>query len=1154
MASNPSNGNGSQLLVVSDIGGITVIDPSTPLRRLNYFDGKFLRASDFNVEQGYLRQLVALSNQGLGSGVVYGYDTTLGSGDTVQIGPGLAVDPSGKVLLLQSSVSESIQSLIDATKKTKQQAPDASGKTGAGVFNDCVEVAAPPPTTVVPVSDIYVIAICSAEALCGQQDVYGVMCQDACVTSTDRPYRLDGIVVRAIPLQLVTPFPTSKAVAIDSNAYLRSKVAHSWFADEVLKHPNAISRDGLLSAVWCVGAGYDHSCCEVPLAVVARAGATTIFLDTWIVRRERIDAPAKRYWQWKMRMRPWDVFLAQILQFQCQLAELLSGIVVPGSRAGDPFATEHQAINEAAQFVAQVRSGLASYRSIPANASLSDRPALLSLSLTQVSDLHEKLQRVLKTAITPAQPKERILIRGKMIEISPAGYLPVVTGSSVSVNDQVRALLGDGLDLRFCITTADYVAHALEEAQHMDRISLLQGIDDPNNKPHVDILVPDGKLASTSTTPTAGLYDANLAFSAQQTGGLVYKGAAREQALDAGGTALYMGAAGLSQAVIGKFQTMARAIVDPTGRAKATVTANLDSNAFIRKTGTLGPTVDTKVSGAATLARSFISAFQSGTAASAGRVAATQETVDGLWLNVGIDKEIQSLGVGGQTPVNVRIVLGTKPATPIAMDLSFHGTLSIATVSNTSTDPNVTFTAGGTLNGVLSLGLLREDQAKEQVIEYLLAERFHWPVKLTYAGSESSGTITFDLTFDQQTDLVLRITKTFLGSAQITYQLAMVLPPTHGGGGQLGELLLVADADVINASNANHQYAESGLDMVQAALIVSEPNLKANAEALLFPDLPAATTELVIQAVRDWVMFTKRREKQCEREVVPPPPVPPRSYHVINFQAQSAETAKVFADSFKQALHDPKQLADGINKLLLPDPKQPKIKLVVKFAGGSATAQSDLNAAEADWKASNPGNAIYYAAIGAAGESDAILQINRLKTFENTISADSKEVASATEDTIIPYPQDAVPADADGIMLFITVSNVVSRNALLIYTNWDNGDHFINASAAAPHSPMEFRNDVPQGDALKNFVAGLTANQPVHGVTLATTKAAPDAGANTRLAAVLKALTDANKNQTKATRRVVQALNARDRQQLQGAGFNANDYDEVIFFELNAGG
>src|SRR5215472_14360358 len=114
MASNGTNGTDSQLLVVGDTGGVTVVDRSTPLRRLNYFDGKFLRASDFSLEQYYLRELVALSNQGLGWGVVYGYDTVLGAGDNIQIGPGLAIDPAGKVLLMQATVTQSIQALIDA--------------------------------------------------------------------------------------------------------------------------------------------------------------------------------------------------------------------------------------------------------------------------------------------------------------------------------------------------------------------------------------------------------------------------------------------------------------------------------------------------------------------------------------------------------------------------------------------------------------------------------------------------------------------------------------------------------------------------------------------------------------------------------------------------------------------------------------------------------------------------------------------------------------------------------------------------------------------------------------------------------------------------------------------------------------------------------
>ena len=87
--------------MATDPSGDVLISPHTPLSRLNYFDGKFLKAADLELEQRYLRSLVALSNQGLGWGVVYGFDTT-GGGDTLSIGPGLAIDAGGNLLYLLS--------------------------------------------------------------------------------------------------------------------------------------------------------------------------------------------------------------------------------------------------------------------------------------------------------------------------------------------------------------------------------------------------------------------------------------------------------------------------------------------------------------------------------------------------------------------------------------------------------------------------------------------------------------------------------------------------------------------------------------------------------------------------------------------------------------------------------------------------------------------------------------------------------------------------------------------------------------------------------------------------------------------------------------------------------------------------------------------
>ena len=41
----------------------------------------------------------------------------------------------------------------------------------------------------------------------------------------------------------------------------------------------------------------------------------------------------------------------------------------------------------------------------------------------------------------PSLPTQRVLISLGLCELPSGGYLPVVTGSQLSVNDQVRALL-----------------------------------------------------------------------------------------------------------------------------------------------------------------------------------------------------------------------------------------------------------------------------------------------------------------------------------------------------------------------------------------------------------------------------------------------------------------------------------------------------------------------------------------------------------------------------------------------------------------------------------------------------------------------------------------------------------------------------------------
>src|SRR4029453_15255920 len=212
----------------------------------------------------------------------------------------------------------------------------------------------------------------------------------------------------------------------------------------------------------------------------------------WIARRERIDTPARRYWQWRMMMRPWDVFLAQILQFQCQLHDLFKNIPTPGGDS-DPCGGARGAISEAAATIAELKQFYESVteRFTTLQGSL-DEAITFKGGVSRLTTVNTKLLAV-ESALAVA-PQDRLLISGGIVELPSAGYLPVTPGASLTINQQVRRMMGEGACLRFCVPSPGYVAHALEEAQHMERISLLQGLDNPQNKPRVEILVPNGEI------------------------------------------------------------------------------------------------------------------------------------------------------------------------------------------------------------------------------------------------------------------------------------------------------------------------------------------------------------------------------------------------------------------------------------------------------------------------------------------------------------------------------------------------------------------------------------------------------------------------------------------------------------------------------------
>ena len=479
-------------VVIGGTGGHTVIPKESPLKRLNYFDGKFLRAPDLKLEQLALLNQVRLANRAGGAGVVYGYDCTLGAGDALNVGAGFAVDSAGRALYLTQGVSVGIAELIEKSRALdilmKQSQASFAGVSAS--FTECEVRAEAPPGQVLDPNDLYLITVGHSEAYCGEEDVYGKLCEEACITSTERPYIIEGVVIRAVPLSLSTLLPTSTVPL--SNKHLRSRVASAYFEQEWQNGGSLISGEGMVSGVWCLGAtaalGND-----LPIGVIARSGDSTLFLDAWIARRERMESPPRHYWAGRMAMRPWNVFLAQVLQFQCQLTTCFRGGGGPGQE--DPCAEERTAAKKAAE---ELRALMQKYEAIAAELAKIESVAGGAPMIKKRQPVEGLAQAYLLQqdliAIAQLAPASRLLINCGIIELPSGGYLPVDAKSALTVNEQIRRMMGEGVDLRFCVVRPDYIPHALEEAQHMERISLLEGIDNPARKPGVDVLVPDGRI------------------------------------------------------------------------------------------------------------------------------------------------------------------------------------------------------------------------------------------------------------------------------------------------------------------------------------------------------------------------------------------------------------------------------------------------------------------------------------------------------------------------------------------------------------------------------------------------------------------------------------------------------------------------------------
>jgi len=966
------------IVVINDVNGHSVVAEGSLLRRVRFFDGQFLDASKLQLEQQALLNQVHLSNQAGGAGLVYGFHVSRTSGDKILVERGLAIDPQGRLLYLPDEVNVGIADLIEKSQVPKMAVKEEpSSKTIAADFNDCLKATTEATTTAVASPTLYLITIGHMEAYCGSEDVFGKLCEEACITSTERPYIIEGVVIRAVHLNLTEPLISSNAIALTRD-HLRSRVASAYYEQKQKALGSMISKDGLHSGIWCRGAEVvgDSS---VPIAVVARAGSETLFVDAWIARRERMETPPRHYWAGRMAMRPWNVFLAQVLQFQCQLLACIQKnkkeIV-----DFDPCQNERETAVKALEMLnifSQNQSVLERFTETE-----STEEKTKKFSLAEFNQIKTDLATIISKTMS-----NRYLINCGFVELPSAGYLPVSSSSTLTVNEQVRRMMGEGVDLRFCVVRPDYVPHALEEAQHMKRISLLQGLDDPSDKPQVDVLVPDGLIDRVASEAAGRGYEMSLqigntcleliknlntqqftakasyaatkttalAVAAKQVGKQTMKGAARGEQLDTGGYAFY----------------------------------------FAGKTETVSSTADT------VSAKSRIQSWQA------------------CWTKLRIDQDPFVLARGQSTHIEGKVVwvLQTVQKDPVLVTLDIH------------------------LNGLLTVEEILEEGARGKLKTRLDTEDGVVRIRSSNGTTEPDQMTPINI---GDTVIIRRQPSSGVPSTIV------VTAPNPSPWARLGNIVLAfercwlsseeAEIDATRktgtaeASKASLLYSgrqkendsvlQPGHDLHSASLealkrigsALQDKKFAAQKARQLFAPPEPVPDSLRVFGTCNWVLFHRRRDIQCEYAVQPSASIQPRRYRVFYTKLTQSDDIEVLASAL------------GPNGTITLAKFDLKPVTSVSFEAGIHSLLNSQQDAREEWKAlilkDHTDAEIVFGAIassGAALDEGETLALARLEHLVQVLGPVTELASEADLATVGEVPDSLTGGEIDGVIVLATL-------------------------------------------------------------------------------------------------------------------------------------
>ena len=625
----------------------------------------------------------------------------------------------------------------------------------------------------------------------------------------------------------------------------------------------------------------------------------------------------------------------------------------------------------------------------------------------------------------------------------------MVPTSNASLNGQVRALLGEGVDLRFCVVRPDYVPHALETAQHMERISLLQGLADPANKPRVDILVPDGQLVSDASQTVGAAFDATLVGfetitatkdgapgsvaapveTLEPTGGtlvrslmsaLSARGVARGEVRDDGAAFYFAGAGRTGEALrkggvlqTGPTDVNAPAIpvdykapdiqVSPYAEVVAAAARRLVRNRMAeRPLDDATKVYETRVDG---LSGAYVDNAHSA-------------DVQAVWLSLRIGANPLALGPGDTTDLRRAHADGGSSAKPVIDELNFAGELRVREQAAR---------AGATRLA----GVLRGD-ATFRIGGVRKAHALNVPVTLIQKGDGGAGALEVTLPLRSTETVVVRLVggARWKGAPTLaigTVEIAETLIGSKSNQGSnqatlaIGERMnLREDPDVMTPGNARRTEALQGLDILEAVL--DEPGFRASAERALFPPAVSDTSETLIRPTADWVLFHRRRESSCD---------------CCGTQSQLTLKTRTYrlyvVDQDRTAKEQQLATLDYVRKIRTPFLKDEIPRFgpnafqevgLVEFEGGTDKLLTPGATLLQMVRATRHGSAILYAAVASQGEARSdgdMLASNRLAKLEDNLQAELTAPDSPdARDVLDTVPRYLSAANADGVMILVT--------------------------------------------------------------------------------------------------------------------------------------